>query len=174
MIKNLRLRKLLCIALGIVWMWSSNAQSYNTAFGLRFGDDLGFSFTQRILDHTTVDLNASDGLFSQHKFVSLQMRSHYGVITRRFNFFLGAGGFVRARSLGSDEVFDVSHIKGVSGVMGAEFTLGRINISLDYMPQYILNKDYSGQKLTADSALSVKYVLWKRKSKIKKFLEKIF
>lgn len=57
------------------------------SFRFRFGDDLGFSFTQRVLDHTTIDLNASDGLFSQHKFVSLQIRSNYGVITRRFNFF---------------------------------------------------------------------------------------
>jgi hypothetical protein len=162
------------MALGVVWAMTAGAQSYNTAFGFRFGDDLGFSFTQRVLDHTTIDLNASDGLFSQHKFVALQVRSHYGVITRRFNFFLGGGGFLRTRQLGSDEVFDASHIKGVSGVMGAEFTLGRINVSLDYMPQYILNKDYTGQKLTADSALSIKYVLWKRKTKIRKFFEKIF
>ena len=160
--------------MGFIWTISGKAQSYNTAFGFRFGDDLGFSFTQRILDHTTVDLSASDGLFSEHKFVSLHLRSHYGVITRRFNFFLGGGGFIRSRQLGTDEVFSNDHIKGVSGVMGAEFTLGRINISLDYMPQFILNKDYTGQKLTADSALSVKYVLWKRKTKLRKFFEKIF
>ena len=65
------------------WLWAlcgrlPGAQSHIQLFGFRFGDDLGFSFTQRVLDHTTIDLNASDGLFSQHKFVSLQIRSNTG------------------------------------------------------------------------------------------------
>lgn len=166
--------KLILFAAGFCIVLNANAQSYNTAFGIRFGEDPAFSVTQRIANHTTADIIASDGLFSSHKFVSLQIRNHYPVITRRLNCFLGAGGFVKNKIQQSDEGAGKNLLYGISGVIGAEFTIGRLNISLDYAPQYIIDKDFKGQKLMADSALSVKYVLWKRKSGFKKFFEKIF
>ena len=149
-------------------------QSYNTAFGFRLGEELGFSLVQRVANHTTLDLSASDGLFAGHKYVSLQARSHYGIISRRFNFFLGGGGFVRSNEVAKDDYPAPDKVGGISGVMGAELTLGRISVSIDYIPQYVMSKTYTGQKLTADSAFSLKYVLWKRKSQVKKFFEKIF
>lgn len=153
---------------------TSQGQSYNTAFGFRLGEELGFSLVQRVANHTSLDLSASDGLFAGHKYVSLQARSHYGIISRRFNFFLGGGGFVRSNEVAKDDYPAPDKVGGISGVMGAELTLGRISVSIDYIPQYVMSKTYTGQKLTADSAFSLKYVLWKRKSQVKKFFEKIF
>ena len=126
---------------------TAGAQSYNTAFGFRFGDDLGFSFTQRVLDHTTIDLNASDGLFSQHKFVSLQIRSNYGVITRRFNFFWEEVASFAPANWGLMRYLMLPTSKAFQVLWGLNLHSAGSMFLLDYMPQYILNKDYTGQKV---------------------------
>ncbi len=155
---------------------SLSAQSYNTAIGIRFGDDLKFSVSQRILNHTTLEANLSDGLFSDHKYASLTLKKHHSLLTRRLNFFVGGGYYGQSLINDSKEVpdFDFNN-HGVIATMGFELTLGRMNLSIDYSPQYALAKDYTGRKLTADSALSFKYVIWKRKNHtFKKIIKKIF
>ena len=152
------------------------AQSYNTTFGLRMGEQLGFSITQRFANHSTLDLNLSNGLFSNKKFVNLNVRQHYPVVTKRLNFFLGAGVF--SESYIQDAQYDAVDFNfdnsGVTGVMGAEVTFGRLNLSIDYMPRYIIKNQSSFNSLQADSAFSLKYVIWKRKSWLKKTWQKIF
>jgi hypothetical protein len=159
----------------LFYAFTTFAQSYNTAIGMRFGDDLKFSINQRILSKTTLELNLSDGLFSDVKYASIMAKKHSPIISRRFNFYLGGGIYGSSSTLDKVEDEDfVYETHGLVGSMGAEFTLGRINLSLDYAPQYAINKDYNGRRLTADSALSVRYVMWSRKSSMKKFFEKIF
>jgi hypothetical protein len=139
------------------------------------GDDFGFSFSQRILNHTTIEANVSDGLFSQNKYLTLAAKQHHNVLTRRFNVFIGAGYFGQSSIAEVKEDPDfLFRNHGVMAVFGGEFTLGRINISVDYSPRYTFSNGYNSNHLSADSALSIKYVLWKRKSGIKKFFEKIF
>ena len=167
--------KLLTLVLFGIFTNKLLGQSYNTVFGLRFGDNFGFTASQRIANHTTIEANASDGLFSQSKYLSLSVKQHYAMMTRRINFFIGVGCFGRSSIIEGVENPDfVFKNHGISGLLGAEMTLGRINLSIDYSPQYIMNKNYSGRKLSVDSALSVRYVLWKRKGSIRKFFEKIF
>lgn len=151
------------------------AQSYNTLGGIRLGNDFGFSFSQRILNHTTFEANVSDGLFSQNKYFTLAAKQHHNILTRRFNVFVGAGYFGQSALVEAKEDADFyfrNH--GFMAVFGSEFTVGRINVSIDYSPRYTLGNGYGSNNLSADSALSIKYVLWKRKSAIKKFFEKIF
>lgn len=162
---------LLTICLSLVY-----SQSYNTAFGFRLGEQLGFNLTQRLANHTTADLSFSNGLFSDRKYVMLNLRQHYPVLTRRLNFFLGAGAFAESHLTSSNyETIDYNFDrKGISAVMGAELTLGRLNISIDYMPKYLLQSQSGVNQLQADSALSIKYLLWKRKGWFRKLWEKIF
>jgi hypothetical protein len=150
-------------------------QGYNTAIGLKFGDDLKFSLNQRIANKLSVEANFSDGLFSDHKYVSLALKRHYPIFSKSVNIFLGAGYYGQSHINGKDEIqnFDYNN-KGLLGMIGGEVTIGRLNISMDFTPQYALNKDHSGRKLSSDSAISAKYVLWKRQSKTKKLIKKIF
>lgn len=151
------------------------AQSYNTAFGFRFGDDLAFDFTQRLGNHITLNGQFSDGLLSNNRFVKVIGRKHHSILTRRLNFFLGAGAYNLSFDVKSIETDNYTFSnRGVLGIMGAEITIGRINLSIDYMPQYVIKGDYIGNRMSVDSAVSLKYVLWKRKSGIRKFFEKIF
>jgi hypothetical protein len=170
------MKKIYAIVICAMLFVSLSAQSYNTAIGLRFGDDLKFSISQRILNHTTFEANLSDGLFSDHKYASLVIKKHHPLITRRLNFFMGGGYYGQASLKDNVEVPDFTYNNhGILGTFGFEVTIGRINLSMDYNPQYALAKDFNGKKLTADSALSIKYVIWKRKNQtIKKFFKKIF
>jgi hypothetical protein len=170
------MKKVFFIALLAFGAIIAKAQSYNTAIGLRFGDDLKFSLSQRILNHTTLEANLSDGLFSDYKYASLVMKKHQSLVTRRLNFFVGGGYYGQSLIKDNVEVPDFTYNNhGLIATMGFEFTIGRINLSIDYSPQYALARDYTGRKLTADSALSFKYVIWKRKNHtIKKFIKKIF
>lgn len=173
--KQLNKRLFTLLVIGTL-IFKANGQSYNTTFGFRLGEQLGFNITQRVVNHTTVDLNLSNGLFSNKKFVNFNVRQHYPVITRRFNFYLGAGVF--SESFIQDANYDAVDFNfdrsGVSGVLGAEVTFGRLNLSIDYMPKYIVKNKSAVNSLQADSAFSIKYVLWKRKGWLKKMWEKIF
>jgi hypothetical protein len=169
------MRNLVILFCGLLMHGFVTGQSYNTAIGMRFGDDLKFSINQRILSKTTVEVNLSDGLFSDVKYASAMIKSHSPIVSKRLNFYLGGGIYGSSSTLDriEDEDFVYSS-EGLVGVMGAEFTVGRINVSIDYSPHFATNKDFAGRRLTADSALSVRYVLWSRKSSMKKFFEKIF
>ncbi|MBK8701612.1 MAG: hypothetical protein IPN29_19495 [Saprospiraceae bacterium] len=173
--KKITLKNSLSLLMMLATIQFCSGQSYNTVLGMRFGEDFGFVGAQRIANHTTLELSASDGLFSSNKFVSATLKQHHNLVTRRFNFFVG-GGYIGKSLVGVDNEREnystTGH--GIAGVMGTEFTLGRLNFSLDYVPQYILTKEFSGRRLTADSALSIRYVMWKRKGWLKKFFGKIF
>jgi hypothetical protein len=150
-------------------------QSYNTAIGMRFGEDLKFTLNQRVLNKTSLEINLSDGLFSDVKYASIMLKKHSPILSKRFNFYLGGGIYGSSSTLDKIEDEDFVYANhGLLGTMGTEFTLGRINISLDYSPHFATNSDIRGRRLSADSALSVRYVIWGRKSSMKKFFEKIF
>jgi hypothetical protein len=166
----------LTIAIVIIAQVATIAQSYNSTFGLRLGDNFGFTAAQRITNHTTVEAIGSDGLFSDTKYVSIAVKQHHAMLTRRFNFFLG-GGYYAAQPIiynRNDSGESNPYRHGIMGTMGAELTIGRINVSLDYMPHYILDKTYNGKNLNVDSALSIRYVLWSRESSMRKFFKKVF
>lgn len=151
------------------------SQSYNSVAGLRFGNEFGFSFVQRLANHTTVEAVASDGLFSDYKYFSLGLRQHHKLITKRFNIYIGGGYYGKTSSYHKKEEEDFKFSnQGVMGLMGFEMTIHRLNISIDYIPRYMLTKTSSEPKLSADSAISLRYVFWKRTSATKKFLKKIF
>ncbi len=164
----------LTIAIAFVAI-NTYAQSYNTALGIRLEDDFKFSISQRVFNHTTLESNLSDGLFSNRKYASLAIKQHHNIITRRLNFFVGAGYYGQSLLNEKDEVQDFTFKnQGILTTFGAEMTIGRLNVSVDYSPQYSLSSDYTGKRLSADSAISLKYVLWKRQSKAKKFIKNIF
>jgi hypothetical protein len=151
------------------------AQSYNTALGVRFGDDLKFSLSQRVASKITLDANFSNGLFSDNKYGSLVFKKHSNILTRRFNIFLGAGIYGSSAIREGQETEDFNfNSSGIAGTMGFDFTLGRVNLSMDYNPHFATTRGLGGKRLFADSALSIRYVLWSRKSSMKKFFQKIF
>lgn len=158
----------ICICFAFIQL---HAQKYNTIGGIRMGDDLGFTVKQRIADKLTAEIIYSDGLITDQRLASANIQSHHRLLGKRLNFYLGAGYLQTwAPSEISDEAFTTQ--TGIPLVIGAEFTIGRLNISTDVMPIYYLT-GVNKSNFSRRSGISIRYVFWKRKSSKKKLWEKL-
>jgi hypothetical protein len=157
-------------------------QAYNTALGVRIGMATynGFCATlsQRLakgfcvegIYQSTDNRYAGNLLFKWHEpFVPL--------LGRGWNYYFGLGGHYGGYHNGIDS----SRTKnatfyGASGMLGTEFTIGRINIGLDWMPSYSFQKPTGEPQLKHDVAFSIRYVLFKapKNKGVMENLDKIF
>lgn len=155
------------------------AQRYGTALGLRFGNSdfnrtVGLTLQQRIVDRVTVEgILQSD--FSRNTTFSLLAEKHSPIISKRFNFYYGAG-----IAFGSEESFvknpgtkEIIHTYGnstigVDLIGGIELTVAGAVISLDYKPNINLagrEEFYRGQIGISARTVLVKSKEQKRKQK---------
>jgi hypothetical protein len=164
------------LLLQVFFMSTILSQSYNTAAGFRMGDDFGLSVTQRFSKNHTIEFSFSDGLFSDHTYVSLSVKQHKRILSRRFNYYTGGGYYGQKSPITTavDDINSTNFHHGIMGVLGAEFTLSRINVALDYTPHYTFGQDFTGRRLGINSAFTVRYVLWKRESSMRKAVKKVF
>jgi len=168
------LKKIFLSFLIIGFSISVFGQKYNTVGGIRIADDFGISFAQRIANKSTVELNIQPGTFAGHEMISLLAKQHYPLLTKRFNFFMGAG--VYSRKVPSVYIDDPqsTKTKGLAFTFGAEFSIGNLNISTDYQPLVTFNKNDSNQRFYTTSGFSLRYIFIKRDSGTKKFFKKLF
>ena len=147
------------------------AQKYNTAIGLRMGDEFGYSLKQRVFNKVTAEFIYQDGLITNQQFASAMLQQHHNLLGKRFNLYLGAGYFKSWEPSGvSDDPLNIQ--TGIPLIIGGEFTIGRINISTDVMPIYYLTGD-NKTSFSKRSGISIRYVFWKRKRGISKLWKKI-
>ncbi|WP_075351091.1 hypothetical protein [Algoriphagus marinus] len=154
----------------------ADAQRYGTTLGIRMGNNqisrtFGISAQQRIADHASLEaILQSD--FNLNSTFSILAKKHHPIISKRFNYYYGAG-----LSLGKEESFvknesDQTIIRtygnnttGVDLIGGIEMTLLNTVISLDYKPNVNLvgrSEFYRGQ-----IGLSARMVLVKSKEQKK-------
>ncbi len=153
------------------------AQRYGTAVGLRFGNNslgrtIGITGQQRITQRLTLEgILQSD--FSRNSNLSLLIEKHHPVISKRFNYYYGAG-----ISFGKEESFekmeDSNQIiqtygnatTGIDLITGFEMTLLNTVLSLDYKP----NINIAGREefFRSQIGISARMVLVKSKEQKKK------
>ncbi len=149
------------------------SQKYNTLGGIRIGDDFGVSFAQRIANKNTIELNIQPGTFAGNNMASLLVKQHYSLLTKRFNFFMGAGVYHRSYQTTFSDVIQPYKSYGAAFTFGAEFTIGRLSISTDYVPLVTFGQN-TNQKFYSTSGFSMRYVLVGRESSTKKFFKNLF
>lgn len=177
------LRKFLILSFFAITVSASQliAQSYNTTLGLRMGNDktkrtLGLTLQQRILKKVTIEgIIQTD--FNRNTMAHGMIEQHHAFITKRFNFYFGAGfGFgVEESELidPTDKTISQTYgnfTMGTDLVAGLEFTLLSYNFSLDYKPNFnLLGREpwYQGQM-----GFSARRVLIKNISKEKRERQK--
>ncbi len=128
------------------------AQKYNTALGLRFGDNhYGVTAKQRVLGRTTLEgMVIIDPLQYNG---TLLLQQHFPVIGRGLNIYLGPGVHV-------GEQKETGKFRGVDVVVGAELKIPALPlvVSADIKPAYHVNHsdwfDFS-------TALSLHYIIGK-------------
>lgn len=175
---NMMSKKVFLLILFLIISLSSlKAQRYGTALGLRFGNNslgrtFGISAQQRITERLTFEAIAQSD-FSRNSTLSFLLEKHHPIISKRFNYYYGAG-----ISFGKEESFEkVESSKqiiqtygnattGVDLIGGIEMTLLNTVISLDYKPNInIAGREdfYRGQV-----GISARMVLVKSKEQKKK------
>jgi len=125
----------------------SYAQRYGNAIGIRLGNNntsrqLGITFQQRVMKHTSLEAILQTD-FSRNSSLSLLLEKHRPIISKRFNYYLGAGV-----SFGNEESFKKNEIDkeiiqtygnktiGVDAIAGVEFTIAKTVLSVDYKPNF--------------------------------------
>ena len=141
------------------------AQGYVTAGGVRMGDEFGITVQQKILKYTTIEGLLQSGIRSKNTTLTVLLEQHKKIITKGFNFYFG-GGIHKTWVPNTTPDQKVNDPFGVTGVIGAEFTLGKLNFSLDYKPQ--INIWGGDQDFVSHGAFSARYVFVKKIKKKKK------
>lgn len=155
------------------------SQRYGTALGLRFGNSdfnrtFGLTIQQRLTERFTLEgIIQSD--FSKNTHFSLLGQKHRPIISKRFNYYLGAGV-----ALGNEESFEknprtkeIIHTYGnatfgVDLIAGIELTVANAVISLDYKPNINISgreEFYRGQVGISARTVLVKSKEQKRRQK---------
>ena len=138
----------------------SYSQAYTTVIGGRIADDYGITLKQRIANRTSIEGLYYGGFTNDPIFTDVLVQQHMPLISKRLNIFIGAG--VGLRWFNDDVIREVNKEPVIPFVVGADLTVGRLNITADVMPHYIL-KNEGANELTNNAAISVRYVLIKRK-----------
>lgn len=127
-----------------------SAQRYMTAMGVRIGNSVGVSLTQRILPPVTGELIIQNDL-KNSTYLHLLGRYHRPLLTKGFNAYFGGGvHFGNNNELGG--------VAGLDGIMGLELNLKRLSLSADLKPQWTSG---AGNGLMLNSAVSIRYIILK-------------
>lgn len=139
------------------------SQHYRLAGGIRVGDNYGLSLQGRLFGCTSAEAMLHPGIGNQYNNVSLVIKQHQKIITDRLNIYGGAGIMQSWKQIDQDNI-EYYKTGGIRGIVGAELTIGRYNLSWDFAPGLHLWGNESG-KFTGGSAISVRYVLIKQPRK---------
>ena len=140
----------------------AGAQGYNTAVGMRVGQGFGPTLTQRLGRRHSAELIAQNRFGTDAVTLTLIGRRHFNPGLKRLNVFLGAG---LHKGWGYEDEGRRANPLGITGQLGAELTLGRVNVSVDYLPQVHL----TGRVVPVSfgAAVGLRYVLSERKSRLR-------
>ncbi len=140
------------------------AQSYDANFGLRLGTDWGISGVLRVPQvhkNFTLEGIIQSSYQREETTVTLMGRKHFPLLSRRLNVYAGGGlqkGWNTAAEEEVDEIYDNPF--GITGVVGAELSLGRLNVGYDFKPA--VNLVGGERTLYMQSGITLRYVVAKR------------
>lgn len=137
------------------------AQSYDAAIGLRLGTEIGATAQLRLpLVHKNF---VAEGIVHQslrrnEGSLTLLGKQHQNILSRRLNIFYGAGvhvGWTDEINTKTGEVY--GRPLGIDGIIGAEATFAKINLSYDFKPA--INFGGDAFPVSVQTSISVRYVI---------------
>ncbi len=137
----------------------TDAQRYKTAAGVRLGSGIGLTVQQYLTDGWTAEGIVQLNALKQDFGLTALGEKHHKIIARGLNFYYGGGAhqyFVKDKTA-------EDNYGGVSGIVGAELSVGKICFAFDWKPEIRLWGDLeTHSKFDAGAAFSVRYILAKR------------
>ncbi|MCC6411469.1 MAG: hypothetical protein IT270_07405 [Saprospiraceae bacterium] len=144
-----------------------SAQSYRTAAGIRVDQGFNLSLQQYIANGWTAEGIVHTSLGSDDIGLTLLAEKHQKILFRNINLYWGAGGhyYLNNTPSQSESVEAIPNVYGVSALAGAELSLGRFNVSVDWKPELHLGGETPSPFEWNSAAVSVRYVILKREKK---------
>ena len=144
---------------------AAQAQSYKTAAGIRIDNGVQFTAQQYLFDQWTAEGILHSSIGSKNLGLTLLAEKHYKVLFRGLNIYLGAGGHYYWQNEPLQNETEVrENVYGASFIGGAEISLGRFNLAVDWKPELHLNESAETFGWNG-AAVSVRYILAKREKK---------
>ena len=152
------------LAASIIFTTALSAQTYRTAAGIRVGEGLDLTFQQYLTNHWTAEGIIHTHLFSKNLGATLLAEKHHKVLTRNLNFYYGIGGHYYARTdeNRSETMAIAKNVFGLSAIVGAELSLGRLNLAVDFKPEAHLSGDQVHPLEWNPVSVSARYIIEKR------------
>lgn len=153
------MKKLIWLSVFCLTYLFTQAQGYDTAFGLRFGTEWGLTFKQRFAKRTTAEALLQYSNKRKETTISLLGEQHLPILMRNVNIYGGGGlhkGFVSA----IDGEAPYKDPLGLTLIGGVEVSVARLNVSFDIKPS--VNVVGGEKKLYTHSGVSVRYIIDKR------------
>ena len=166
----MRIIRIALPALAILLITSAlSAQSYKTAVGIRVDNGVQFTAQQYLFNQWTAEGILHSSIGSKNLGLTLLGERHYKILARGLNIYLGAGGhYYWENEPTRTETTVNQNVYGLSFIGGAEISLGRVNLALDWKPELHLNESADQTFGWNGASLSVRYILAKReRNKIK-------
>ncbi len=142
------------------------AQSYKTAAGVRIDNGLNLTVQQYITKGWTAEGIVHTPFNSQDLGFTLLAEKHRKLLFRNLNFYSGAGAHYYR--VNNDDQIDVPNSAenkyGLSFIGGAELSLGRLNLAVDWKPELHLNGAAHPFSWNGAS-ISARYIIEKRERK---------
>ncbi|MBL7805381.1 MAG: hypothetical protein JNL02_16700 [Saprospiraceae bacterium] len=155
-----------------VFCFAAFAQSYKTAAGIRVDRGVNFTVQQYLFNNWTAEgiLHAPLGNDNNNFGVTLLAERHRKIIFRGTNFYYGAGAHYYwqndlRKATETDPGVTASNIAGLSFIGGAEISLGRLNLSVDWKPELHLNSGTEKAFNWNGASISARYIIDKRERK---------
>ena len=141
---------------------SISAQGYGMAAGVRVGSGFGGTFQQQIALNTSLEailLRRKTGDYADYS-LSLLYEKHQNVLTKGLNIYAGGGLYYTWLEDRTNLIVKPTNPFGISPIAGAELTIGKLNVSIDFKPNIKISGGGEGVKgFEMQSAFSVRYVL---------------
>lgn len=143
------------------------AQSYKTAAGIRVDNGVQLTVQQYLTKGWTAEGILHSGVGSDNLGLTLLAEKHSKILFRNLNLYFGAGGHYywqnEPRRAGETDFID-QDVYGLSFIGGAELSLGRINLAIDWKPELHLSE--ASETIGWNGAsVSVRYIFAKRERK---------
>ncbi|MDZ7879477.1 MAG: hypothetical protein U5L45_17495 [Saprospiraceae bacterium] len=154
---------IICLFLLFLAPLSISAQGYGIAAGVRVGSGFGISYQHQIAHNTTLEgiLLRSGSSTASDATVSVLYESHKNILTKGLNMYAGGGVYYTLLQDRPNLITQPTNAFGISPIAGAELTVGKFNVSIDFKPNIKLaggnNSDI--KPFDMQSAFTIRYVL---------------
>lgn len=149
----------------LLFMASSQAQTYQKAIGARLGYPLSLSYKTFVNESSAVEVFAGTRGFSGYRWISVsgayQIHKPLSAAkTDGLNFYYGAGASAYFWSFDLDDTDEASISLGLQGYLGLDYSLKNspINITVDWIPTFFIGGFGAGFGAGYGS-LGVRYIL---------------